>query len=234
MRPEDIQDSLWKDRRLVRTWCMRGTLHVLTAQDLPLYVVALRTHDRWWKGAWLRMIGFSAPELRAILDAIHRSLTARPITREQLAEKVAERSGPRARERMLSGWGEMLKPAAFEASLIYGPPQGQSMTFVRPDPWIGRWREPKKRDGRWSGATCMCTPPLRARSSRAGGGCSPLQRDGSSNSPRTNSSRLTSKAGGPGFSVPTWRQCGTREVLRPCASSPDLTSTSPRRGRETP
>jgi Winged helix DNA-binding domain len=139
--PDDLREALWEHRSLVRTWSLRGTLHLLTADDLPLYVAALRTHDRWWKGAWLRMIGFSEEELRAILDAIRDSLTDQPLTREQLADRVAERAGPQARERMLSGWGEMLKPAAFHGWLISGPPKGQSVTFVRPDAWLPAWRE---------------------------------------------------------------------------------------------
>jgi hypothetical protein len=148
--PDDVRDALWQRRSLARTWCMRGTLHLLTGRELPGYVAALRTHDRWWKGAWLRMVGFSADELRAILDAIADSLTAEPLTREELAARVAERVGPRARERMLSGWGEMLKPAAFEGSLISGPPRGQSVTFVRPDRWLGTWQEPRVDDA-WRG-----------------------------------------------------------------------------------
>jgi len=142
VKPADVRDALWERRSLVRTWLMRGTLHLVTAADLPLFVAALRTEDRWWKGAWLRHIGFSAEELRAILEAIRDSLGARPLTREQLADKVAERVGQRARERMLSGWAEMLKPAAFQGSLIAGPPKGQSVTFVRPDRWLGGWEEP--------------------------------------------------------------------------------------------
>lgn len=141
--PEDIREALWERRTLVRTWAMRGTLHVLTAEDLPLYVAALRTHDRWWKGAWLRMIGHSEDELRSILDAIHRSLGARPITRERLVEKVAALVGPRARQRLGSGWGEMLKPAAFAGSLASGPPRGQNVTFVRPDRWLKAWSVPE-------------------------------------------------------------------------------------------
>lgn len=138
----DVRDALWEHRTLVRTWVMRGTLHLLASEDLPLYVAALRTHDRWWKGAWLRMIEHSAEELRSILEAIHRSLGARPITRERLAEKVAALVGPRARQRLGSGWGEMLKPAAFAGSLASGPPRGQNVTFVRPDRWLGAWAEP--------------------------------------------------------------------------------------------
>jgi Winged helix DNA-binding domain len=112
---------------------------VLTAADWPLYAAALGTHDRWWKGAWLRMIGMTAAQLRATLDAIRTSLGARPVTREQLAERVSRVVGGRARDRMLSGWGEMLKPASFEGSLISGPPRGQSVTFVRPDRWLKDW-----------------------------------------------------------------------------------------------
>jgi hypothetical protein len=119
----------------------RAKAREFRADDLPLYVAALRTHDRWWKGAWLRMIGCTEAELRAILDAIRDSLSERPLTREQLADEVAERVGAHARERMLSGWGEMLKPAAFQGSLLFGPPQGQSVTFVRPDAWLPSWKE---------------------------------------------------------------------------------------------
>jgi Winged helix DNA-binding domain len=138
--PEDVRDALWEQRTLVKSWAQRGTLHLHAARDWPTYAAALGTHDRWWKGAWLRMIGMSADELRAALDAIRDSLGARPLTREQLAAKVAGKVGPKSRERMLSGWGEMLKPASFEGSLLAGPPKGRSVTFVRPDRWLTGWK----------------------------------------------------------------------------------------------
>jgi len=140
--PDDFRAALWDDQKLVRTWSLRGTLHIHTADDLPLYIASLSQHDRWWKGAWLRMIGMTEDELRTTLDAIHKSLGARPITREQLAEKVAAKVGTKGRERMLSGWGEMLKPAAFQGHLCSGPPRGQNVTFVRPDRWLRKWDPP--------------------------------------------------------------------------------------------
>ena len=140
---DDIREALWERRELVRTWSMRGTLHVLAAEDLPLYVSALSQHDRWWKGAWLRMIGMSEKELRGVLEAIRGSLSANPITREELAEKVAEKTGASGRDLMLSGWGEMLKPAAFHGQLCSGPPRGQTVTFVRPDKWLTEWSLPR-------------------------------------------------------------------------------------------
>jgi uncharacterized protein YcaQ len=137
---QDVRDALWTRRTLVKSWAQRGTLHLHSARDWPTYAAALGTHDRWWKGAWLRMIGMSADELRSTLDAIRDSLGARPLTREQLAEKVAGKVGPKSRERMLSGWGEMLKPASFEGALLAGPPKGRSVTFVRPDRWLKGWK----------------------------------------------------------------------------------------------
>jgi hypothetical protein len=47
---------------------------------------------------------------------------------------------------MLSGWAEMLEPAAFAGALIAGPPEGQNVTFVRPDQWLAAWAVPSAED----------------------------------------------------------------------------------------
>src|SRR3990172_8621004 len=44
LAPGDVQNALWRDRTLVKTWAMRGTLHLLTASELPLYVAARSAH----------------------------------------------------------------------------------------------------------------------------------------------------------------------------------------------
>ncbi len=41
LRPGTIAAALWSDRSLVKTWAMRGTLHLLTTEDYPLYAAAL-------------------------------------------------------------------------------------------------------------------------------------------------------------------------------------------------
>src|SRR5262245_22778116 len=45
LSPEDVQYALWQDRTLVKTWAMRGTLHVIAASDLPLYVAARSLYE---------------------------------------------------------------------------------------------------------------------------------------------------------------------------------------------
>jgi hypothetical protein len=47
---------------------------------------------------------------------------------------------PDLRQVLLSGWGALLKPSAFRGDLCFGPNQGQNVTFVRPDLWIGPWQ----------------------------------------------------------------------------------------------
>ena len=43
---EDVEDALWKHWTLVKTWAMRGTLHLLSSYTLSTYVAALKTrHD---------------------------------------------------------------------------------------------------------------------------------------------------------------------------------------------
>ena len=133
---EDVRAALEHERTLVKTWAMRGTLHFLTADDLPLYVAVLG--PRWEDpgGAWLRGFGVTKQQYDTILESVPRALGARPCTREQLADKLAELVGPEIRDRILSGWGSLLKPSARRGELCFGPNRGRNVTFVRPDRWL--------------------------------------------------------------------------------------------------
>jgi Winged helix DNA-binding domain len=42
-----VQRALWEERTLVKTWAMRGTLHLLPASDLSLWHAALSTSPRY-------------------------------------------------------------------------------------------------------------------------------------------------------------------------------------------
>jgi Winged helix DNA-binding domain len=41
LSPHDVTSAIFQDRTLVKTWAMRGTLHLLSARELPLYVAAV-------------------------------------------------------------------------------------------------------------------------------------------------------------------------------------------------
>src|SRR2546422_9730416 len=42
---QDVEDALRKQRTLVKTWAMRGTLHLLSSNSLSKYVAALTTRQ---------------------------------------------------------------------------------------------------------------------------------------------------------------------------------------------
>jgi hypothetical protein len=128
------------DRRLIKTWAMRGTLHLVTAGDLPLVVAALGTRVRYDSAAWLRAFKVTREEMESFLSQLPDALAEDALTREELVDAMAERVPPRFAEQLRSGWGTLLKPAAFLGLLCFGPSQGQRVTFVRPDRWVRGWK----------------------------------------------------------------------------------------------
>ncbi|HEX2195517.1 MAG TPA: winged helix DNA-binding domain-containing protein [Actinomycetota bacterium] len=136
-----VDDAL-EGRTLVKTWAMRGTLHVFAADDLPLYCAAQATRDQYRNPSFLKYFGLDPADLDAVLDAIPQALDGRRLSRDELAREILRITRRKhLEERLLSGWGEMLKPAAFRGLLCFGPGAGRNVTFVRPDQWIGAWKD---------------------------------------------------------------------------------------------
>ncbi|KAB8174510.1 winged helix DNA-binding domain-containing protein [Microbispora catharanthi] len=136
-RPGEIEDALWRDRTLVKTWAMRSTLHLLPADELPAYRAALGALRFWERASWQRGHGVSAREIEAVVDAVPRALSGRVLTREELVEAVIEVTGDaHLREALTSGWGALLKPLSFLGELCYGPPRDRRVTFTTPADWL--------------------------------------------------------------------------------------------------
>lgn len=148
LKPADVQTALWQERTLIKTWAHRGTLHLLTAVDFPLYVAALgkvlgETYRKMSKmPSWQKYHGVTADGLEPIIAGIEATLADTPLTREQLADAVAAHTNmPELSELMRGGWGSLLKPAAVSGLLCFGPSEGQNVTFLSPQHWIGKWTQ---------------------------------------------------------------------------------------------
>lgn len=138
--PAAIQQLLWEERTLVKTWAMRGTLHLLPSQTFGSFVAASAVTTRKQPPSYYSYHKITSAELTSIVETVPLVLSATPITREQLADAIVERTGnPNLREVLLSGWGALLKPSARRGDICFGPNQGQNVTFVRPDQWLGPW-----------------------------------------------------------------------------------------------
>lgn len=129
------------ERRLVRAWAMRGTLHLFAADDFPTIIAGLRYRENWRTGAWLRYFEVTEAEVEAIIAAIGEILDdGHSRTRQELADALGARLGPKIGSHLGSSWGTFLKPAANRGFLIQAPSDGPNVAYVRPDRWLSAWR----------------------------------------------------------------------------------------------
>jgi hypothetical protein len=137
----DVREALWERRALVKTWTLRGTLHIHPADELRLWTAA--------RDAVVGEADYVVENLEdvpAIVAAIDAALAGRRLTREELADAVAAQVGPGPRERLASGWGYYLADAATAGVLCFGPPAGSKVTFVHAAEWLGAQREWEPRE----------------------------------------------------------------------------------------
>ena len=137
-----INDALWRDRTIVKTWLMRGTLHLIAAEDLPVWTAASATREMWNKPYWQKAFGVSAREVETTLEYVQEALDGRVVTREAIADYALERgASKRVDELLRAGWGSILKIVAGRGGLCFGPNEGRNVTFTRPQHWLKEWRE---------------------------------------------------------------------------------------------
>jgi hypothetical protein len=134
---EAVRAELWQERSLVKSYGVRGTLHLLPRDEVPMWAAALE----WETDPWYERHGFTKRQAGEILRATGDALDGRTLTRKELAEEVGRRAGPKVRALIGTGWAHLLGPPAVRGLLCFGPPRGQNVTFVRADQWLGAWEE---------------------------------------------------------------------------------------------
>lgn len=134
-------DQALRDGQLLRVWAVRGTLHLLAPEDAGAYLSLMAAGRVWEKGSWVKTFGVSPEEMVELTEVVAEVLDDQILTREQLVAEVADRIGrPDLEEGLRSGWGAVLKPLAWQGVLCHGPPDGNRVTFARPDRLLPRWK----------------------------------------------------------------------------------------------
>lgn len=130
--------ALWEDRSLVKLWAMRGTLHLLPAAEYWAWQAALSTYDHYLKPSWFKYFGMTMEQLEQMIEVVGEVLDGQVLTREELAEAVAGRTGAaELGEKLLQSWGAFLKPPSFNGKLCFGPGAGTRVCFTGPASWLG-------------------------------------------------------------------------------------------------
>ena len=147
MPPTDATGRALLDRRLVRSWAMRSTLHLFAADDVPTVAAALQGKERWRRPAWLRWFGVTEPEMERLIETIGEILDdGRPRTRAELGEAVGARLGPRTGALLLGSWGNALKVASDRHYLVQSAEDDAGVRYVRASRWLGSWRDEDERE----------------------------------------------------------------------------------------
>ena len=137
-KADEVSQAL-ADRTIIKTWAMRGTLHLMPAAEAAAYLSLVAAARTWEKGSWQRAF-VTTDQLDAITGAVREVLQGRVLTREQLVTEVLDRSGDAALAAHLrSGWSTVLKPLAWQGYLCQGPAEGNRVTFTSPETWFPDW-----------------------------------------------------------------------------------------------
>jgi DNA glycosylase AlkZ-like len=138
-RPGEVDRALAAGS-LIKTWAMRGSLHLLTPDDGAAFLSLVTDQQPWRKPAWDTYFHMNADLWVAFRDAARDVLADRTLTREELIEGITARPGlEHVGEGLRSSWGTMLKPLAWQGDLCYGPSRGSRVTFRRPEDASPAW-----------------------------------------------------------------------------------------------
>lgn len=132
-RAQDVERAI-EERRIVRTWAFRGTLHYVAAPDvlwlLPILAptIVARNARRY------AQLGLDEPTMTQSSELIGRTLEREgPLVRSEIA-RVLEREG-------ISAQGQrapyLLQRAALDGVICHGPPRGSEPTYVHLPEWLG-------------------------------------------------------------------------------------------------
>ena len=133
LAPDAVSKALWKQRSLVKLWAMRGTLHLLPARELGLWLGATATYEHYLKPTWLRAFETTEKELEALIAAIETSLDGRLFTREELGEEIERMTRSKGvKEKVQGSWGPFLKPASFRGSSALARARDSACASPRP------------------------------------------------------------------------------------------------------
>ena len=137
----DLHRALFEERSIVRTWAMRGTLHLIPAED-QRWMTALLGPPSFSAGRGRRLqLGLDEATLNKAHKIAVESLTAEgPLTRQQLAERLAPHGIPVADQ----GLNHVVRSGGVLGIITHGPMlDGRTETFVAADSWLGGIERPE-------------------------------------------------------------------------------------------
>ncbi|MEV1072243.1 winged helix DNA-binding domain-containing protein [Micromonospora parva] len=136
-----VRRALWTDRTLVKTRGPRGTVHLLAAADLPMWVGALTALPA---PSWERSVVLLTPQqTEQVLAAIADAVAEADLTTAELTEEIVARTGPWAGDLVMEAfqdrwprWVAAMTDATRSGVICFGPNRGRVTTYTSPTRWL--------------------------------------------------------------------------------------------------
>jgi hypothetical protein len=130
----EVEHARFEERAIARTWAMRGTLHLIPAEDVRWMVALLGPIGLKRSRKRIAELGVGLPEAVA---AARAALADGPRTRREVADAVRASGVKLADDPQVPSW--LIGCAALEGHVIEAAPAG---AFALTDDWLGPSSEP--------------------------------------------------------------------------------------------
>ncbi|HEU5314492.1 MAG TPA: winged helix DNA-binding domain-containing protein [Chloroflexota bacterium] len=129
----DVERLRVDDRALVRTWLMRSTIHLVTAEDYALLLPLVGPHFE--RRTRPRRLGLGLDDetgergVGLLCDFLSKG---GPLTRDELRERLERRRIPTEGQALV----HLAALAAYRGKICFGPGEGRRATFALVDDWL--------------------------------------------------------------------------------------------------
>src|SRR5579871_3511290 len=132
---DQIRAAVLEERTLVRTLCMRRTLHLLPAQEFSTYIAAVRTSRMAALCRVAARLGVTTKDFDDLNQRLANELRGGPLARGELRERLKPQVN-RPLQKWMAAVSSFASPALTEGLVCYGPERGQEVTFVCVQEWL--------------------------------------------------------------------------------------------------
>ena len=145
VRKTHVQQALWDDRTLVKSYGPRGTVHLFAAGDLPMWTGALAAIP---SGTSRSVAGLTDGQTDEVVGVIGDVLAGdEELTVEELGAAVLAGTGDWAGDLVVPAfagmwprWRLAVSTACNRGVMVFGPQRGRAVTFTSPTRWLPGFR----------------------------------------------------------------------------------------------
>lgn len=142
----EVREALWGERSLVKTRGPRGTVHLLPAEDLPMWTGALSALPPS-RNVNTKDAPLTPEQTEEVIEAITDALDNAELTVDELTEAIVARTGPWAGELAMPAfqgmwprWRWAEGTASNRGALCFGANLGRKVTYTSPRRWLPGFR----------------------------------------------------------------------------------------------